>query len=824
MTDKLDATTKEVWRAVNKAFRGALSLEKYYDKGSTARVFLVTQRVGRFAKGTTSPEVRRIVKVARHDSDDETLDAFSSIFENEIATLIEVVHTNVVGFLDAGTVQLRGQVVPFYVMEFLPGAEDFDDYIKARLAHGTLSKWKVYDLLAQVCEGLAALHARARVHGDLKFANVLVGGTADSSVAKITDFGFSKVIRRRGRALATGLYTTLDNLPSAYNKYVIRSENSKRAFVEIPRSRINPRFDLHYLGRFIAAALEFGGMSELLGASDTHYLAHLAARLNLDSGGDYVRYDHATQVLDDLRKLNRSYIHIAGIPELNRFSHDDVVRLPVSGNVPFTQRVRAVVGHPWFLRLRSAVQLGFVSLVYPGATHTRFEHSLGVYSNTLLYISALLADSHVPYFKQLFDEELWNTLIVAALVHDIGQHSFAHVLEDVQLSPRHERVFRALLLGENVNEYLPSHLAQEEPLSEVIRREWGLSSLDALLYLVTREPPAKPVPPQWRIAREVINGPIDADKTDYLLRDGHHCGVEYVRSIDLGRLLASLTTVLQSGRAGIGVTWKGIEPAENVKRARTAMFGVVYWHHAVRSANAMLARAVDTFWQTADDSERRQFTHVLYTEGPGGVLGYLRTRQGAPECSRLAVMLQRRQLFKRLRELSFERAEERGVYNELSELRITLAKSGDYSMRAFTTALAEELRKAKTPGGRISANDILVDVPPPQRDKLSPFCYYPKGQPIATDYLHTGAQDQYDNWEKEVRRLRVYVSPDVSWTGPWPERDKLLAAIGAALQTVRAGLERKEVSAEIDTERRALGGRRSRPARAAGRSEPQRRR
>ncbi|MDF1745822.1 MAG: HD domain-containing protein, partial [Gimesia sp.] len=113
--------------------------------------------------------------------------------------------------------------------------------------------------------------------------------------------------------------------------------------------------------------------------------------------------------------MNHPYVEI---PELSNLqSGSGLVRIPHQQDVPFTPRIRALVDTTEFRRLSHITQLGFTALVYPGATHTRFEHALGVYKNALQYLWQLGKD---PRFAATIDVHAAEVLIVAALLHELG--------------------------------------------------------------------------------------------------------------------------------------------------------------------------------------------------------------------------------------------------------------------------------------------------------------------------------------------------------------------------------------------------------------------
>jgi HD superfamily phosphohydrolase len=209
-------------------------------------------------------------------------------------------------------------------------------------------------------------------------------------------------------------------------------------------------------------------------------------------------------------------------------------------------------------------QLGHAFLVYPGATHTRFEHALGAY-HLARRAMAQLADSGTA-----IDADTARRLRLAALLHDIGHYPFSHALEEIG-APHHEDVAGRLLAEGEIAEVLREAISPDAPgrIVELIR---GTS--------------ASPL-------QGLISGSIDLDKIEYLKRDALMCGVPY-GEIDVDRLLHSLTPVADpvTGRGTIGVAEKGLSALESLLFAKYQMYRNVYWHHAVRSATAMYKRLV----------------------------------------------------------------------------------------------------------------------------------------------------------------------------------------------------------------------------------------
>ena len=235
----------------------------------------------------------------------------------------------------------------------------------------------------------------------------------------------------------------------------------------------------------------------------------------------------------------------------------EVVRDPLWNNIRLEPEALAVVDTPAVQRLRYVRQLGHAFLVYPGATHTRFEHMLGAYHLARRALAQIEETGH------RVDRAAAQHITLAALLHDIGHYPFSHALEEAGL-PHHEA--------------LAERHASAGELAAVLQR-MGVDSrrLLALIQGARGDPLVG-----------LVSGSLDVDKLDYLSRDAWMCGVPY-GVIDVDRLLMSLTVVPERGLA---VTEKGLAALESLLYAKYQMYRNVYWHHAVRSATAMFKRLV----------------------------------------------------------------------------------------------------------------------------------------------------------------------------------------------------------------------------------------
>ena len=234
------------------------------------------------------------------------------------------------------------------------------------------------------------------------------------------------------------------------------------------------------------------------------------------------------------------------------------VRCPVHGFIPISDWEREIINQ-----------------VYPGAMHTRFEHSLGV-----MHLASRLYESIVERSAELLRSDLTYTdgglardrilVRLAALLHDVGHSPFSHGAEELfPLQPnqkryRHEQ-YSAAIIRTQLKETIENH-----PLNQ----NYDITA-DAIAALLEGSPSAG----RAVFWRELIDGQMDADRMDYLLRDSLHCGVDYGK-YDLRRLMISIRAIPGGNERGpkLGVAEGGYHAAESLVLARYFMFTQVYFH------------------------------------------------------------------------------------------------------------------------------------------------------------------------------------------------------------------------------------------------------
>jgi HD superfamily phosphohydrolase len=330
-----------------------------------------------------------------------------------------------------------------------------------------------------------------------------------------------------------------------------------------------------------------------------------------------------------------------------------IIKDPVHGYVEVEEYALALLDSPPLQRLRYVRQLGFSYLVYPGANHTRFEHSLG---------TMFLADVAARRFGLPRKE---RTLVVAAgLLHDIGHGPFSHASEPLMeqyLHTRHDDIERIVSRGLTAD-LLREHGIDPSDLSSIVRGEHRLSG--------------------------IIHGDLDVDRMDYLLRDAYYTGAPY-GTVDAQRLIRHL---IQTPGGETVLDENGVNAAESLLIARTLMRPSVYYHHVSRIGESMFQLAV------LEHTGGREDTLLeLMAMDDADCMHALRSSPN-PVARKLADRLYGRRLYKRA---LFARIDQ--VNNPAFHAGMPVSTCREYAERIAELA-------------GLAPDEVLVDIPPMPRE------------------------------------------------------------------------------------------------------------
>lgn len=604
----------------------------------------------------------------------------------EIVTSASLHHINVVALVAYGSINFPLKLtdteslnilLPFMLLEWIDEALPIHRYVAKAAQQGSMGFQEFLELIQQVVDGLSYIHSKKLIHWDFKGDNCLV--TKDGKV-KISDFGSANFVAVGPSTVRSSQIrkTTSWNLPK--KGFTVDSDSSLSGAVHIivPEgfSIDSPWWDLYCLGRMIGRILAFEQTKDKSyddidwnkiavklfskgpekGRFERSFMLRIWSRLVREPGSleliPEMYYQDALHLKRDLAKIEYRFGDANGIEDLFAFPQH-VLRIPLDGSVNLSSELKGLLKLGLLRNLTKHLQLNYSLYVFPGATHTRFEHSLGVFASTLGYVRALYSDLLNPDFRLLCDKEDIRAVLFGALLHDIGHGAFSHYLEEIPAliqGATHVQYLEALLRNEQ-ELYTPGMgLPEQTVLSHDEKSEWdtmrsklieaakvlGFKGEVAEKFLILVADILKPkYSDGWGdirvldladrdtsrlvklyVLHSIVDGGLDADKFDYLQRDSDRANVSYARGIDRERYFQALTTVTfnpteesnppPTFSPTIAITRKGIQAVEHLIQSRYQLFNVLYYHPVGRAATVTFLYLVWKFLCPSDESKEER--------------------------------------------------------------------------------------------------------------------------------------------------------------------------------------------------------------------------
>ena len=581
----------------------------------------------------------------------------------ELHALSKVSHKNITRLYEAIAIPTKRLFVLIteYVNEPLP----LDKYavkiccskeMRENSLMRTESLRKLSKIVGEIVEGIMYMHQTALLyHFDIKPDNILL---SKDGVPYITDLGFARDISKYSpkdlikigftwkyaHKILTNPYTG-----ARISKTPLKSKN------ELPGEKLTPQIDLFAFGRSIQEVLK--GIEDIHGESiytDYHFnYLHLVACLCLDgrNANDANSEDLNDFVSDQAlgipvaffkKKKFSSFeeVHISmqrllgerrleeDLPELDKWA-SSTLNVSDLGVTTLTPRLKGLIEHPIMQRLMKESQLGMMDTIFPTSTHSRFQHSIGVYHAVCEYLTALYYNHENPTFRVVFSTKKCKTLLVASLLHDVGHTTFGHELEEANKKEfDHEEIGKYIILNSKEVD------SEDRTIKEIIESNasdcWNIP-VDDVVNLMDGE--AKD--PVDNLLIDILIGQFDADKLDYLIRDSIECRVSYGKGIDYHRFMRSLSThvvevSLDESKMRLAIKRKGAASAEAFAFARYQLYQSLYWHHTFRAIKAMLLTAAK---QAYFDLDPELKSKGLFDKHPPLRMSYLKYVIGLSERS-----------------------------------------------------------------------------------------------------------------------------------------------------------------------------------------------
>ncbi|MDR2178336.1 MAG: HD domain-containing protein [Treponema sp.] len=379
------------------------------------------------------------------------------------------------------------------------------------------------------------------------------------------------------------------------------------------------------------------------------------------------------------------------------------------GHIYLTPALAALTNSAPFMRLYRIFQLGPVYRVYPGATHTRAGHSIGVY-----HLGRRL-------LRNLVDRgaEDWlspggaRSFLCACLLHDLGHFPYAHSLKELPLES-HEALTGKLILSEPVKSLVGDCGADPFLTAAIVDGALpGADTGEAGFY------------------RKLLSGVLDPDKLDYLNRDARYCGVPYgAQDVDF-----ILSQLYPHPLRGVDIDSRGIPSVESILFSKYLMYRTVYWHHSARSATAMIKKAlIDTL------NQGRLRGEELYNLDDQSLFALMERRAGP--LSSLAAQVKEGPLFSMAAEFPFDTQRHQPLLDIGERLR-------------REEALAAELSAALN--REIPAGELIIDLPEPF--SLDTALYVRNEERCFARSSSAFNGDTAQSFVKSLYMVRVFIHP-----------------------------------------------------------------
>jgi HD superfamily phosphohydrolase len=357
-----------------------------------------------------------------------------------------------------------------------------------------------------------------------------------------------------------------------------------------------------------------------------------------------------------------------------------IIHDSVHGSIKLEEPLISLLETPELQRMNSIRQLGLTYLIFPGANHTRLEHSLGT-----SYLAELVSRS--------LNLNTYETLLLrsAGLLHDIGHSPYSHTLERFlfeKTGKNHMQITKDIIEGSlkimnersglTIREILEQYSIDVEKLCSIITG--NLESRDSLDLHINDFGQGFFSEPD-RYLTEIINGSLDVDQLDYLVRDSHYTGVAY-GVIDIPRIINTIRIY----NGSISIDKKGLSAIEGILVARALMYSSVYFHKTARIAELMLTRGVEEL--------KFRNWNDLYRLGDSELISLLINSEGYSKD--IGFRLKYRRLYKRAYVKYFEDLDE----NETEKI---IEYSDAKKIRKLEREISEELS--------LEDGMVLIDIP-----------------------------------------------------------------------------------------------------------------
>jgi HD superfamily phosphohydrolase/tRNA A-37 threonylcarbamoyl transferase component Bud32 len=714
-------------------------------------------------------------------------DQLLSTYNNEVASMAELNHEHIAKVTDFGQVHSeRAGSFPFIVTEQVDGPSLLDFAEQAQTTGEDIIR-----ALRQVLSALAYMHSRRIMHCDLKPGNIVVsriGGMSGEPSATIIDLGSSKQF---SSARSVAEETELVYLFSTH-RYVIpelRNALGNRTLNRISKKDLRTYFpaqDLFSFSQIVQDLLAKPTVAEkirnVIGSNWSEVLEFFREKLYSAKSGKCGTARACLEALDRISMRSMAPLHIS---ELSSIPGKGIL-IPTTGlRAAGSDNAQLIISHPMFQRMHRLLQLDLLQYVFPGATGTRFAHTLHAYELARSAITQLLADWR---FRLDVTRQDIEAILFSSLLNPVGHYHFLHMFEDFIEERNSEPLVK------NAGLLRDDELLDQVMMGGEIAEKSGLAYVDDLKGRTLADITSNYLGLDWAEARRrqrgpsgplegvlaaLLSCPVDVDKLAYLAGDSAATGLAFGNAISPAPLFESLCLpsyddwIRNSNPNPIvlGVREKAISYLEADVLIRYWNIQTGYWNRTNRSLQAMVKFQIASLLRAERFDFSRYLAETLHISQDGALRWlndhFLAARnEGAIDSETVNpiedLLLSRRLIYKRLLTISGKsRISNRQPDYKIFERLRALSPLKDHQV----CGIIAEVLESVVPGLEIRPGEVLLDVPRARQEEAGGrvLVYTDDGrEQLGELFTISPFMEQHrESFELHVKRLRVFLHPRV---------------------------------------------------------------
>lgn len=693
---------------------------------------------------TSKVSIKRAIKFYIYRDDiisDKEEDSRVSVenFEDEILNICSFNHENIIKIIDGGIEERNELKIPFIVTEYIDGYS-LDKIIEnPQIARQYINSDKeIIDIFCQICSGIRFLHNNKFYHCDIAPKNIYLKGEQGRFQVIIGDLASGRTLdntkKNENNLFLQGSSSYMPENIMLFNNKEIQYEE----FI-----KLQPSWDLYSLKTTFKELIN--SFEKIVDSGSTWFRS-----LKKIIGRDY---NEVSDLADNIERLKPIYRQTAGVPELSEADttlHGHYELHPIRP-VWVTDRVKKIIRHPLFFRLKKVPQLLSSNTFNPGSNHTRYEHALGSYENMRKVLMTLLRNDD---FLALFDGHNIEIALISSLLSSISKFPLSFIIHEIRMSD--DNLFEQFSTKEYISKILEFKDESKNinySLKDTIEKEFKITDFDQLLEIIKGD-----LDTSWDkntvLISKLLHSTIDVRVLDFLTRDSYHLGISSGTHIDFDSLISSICIHNKE----FAIKSRGVTYVEQVVSLRYWLYKRIYWNSPNRAYTSVLKYVIINLQLKDNAFQNRLFNVSLFADNTQ-LLDFIQS-ETIDNCE-----LPIRNLFKTIHSerpaffkeiFVINKSESADSMNNICE---TISQLNHIEVEKVRVELENELSKILI----FDENhvNILIDIPNERIDKIGEDITVIKndGKPVMISELSGLIKGINDTFDKNLKFLRIYLNP-----------------------------------------------------------------